>query len=215
MSSKIIVHGRATSSNVQTVMWAVAELGLDFERLDVGGAFGGTDTSEYLELNPMGLVPALQDGDVTLFESCAIVRYLAAQYGDERFWPADPAKRAALDQWAEWAKGTLARAIVYEVFWTLVRTPKADRNEQLFEQGVANVGTHVKKMDQRLEQDDYLGGAQLSFADVIAGHSLYRYYTLNFEKPITPSLDAYYDRLTKRSAYAAHVMVDYSSLQVE
>ena len=76
MSNKIQVWGRKTSSNVQTVMWAVAELGLEHERFDVGGAFGGTDTEEYLAMNPMGLVPAFKDGDLTLFESCAIVRYL-------------------------------------------------------------------------------------------------------------------------------------------
>ncbi|MEP1206559.1 MAG: glutathione S-transferase family protein [Rhizobiaceae bacterium] len=213
--TQLIIHGRATSSNVQTVMWAVAELELDHQRLDVGGAFGGNDTEDYRAMNPMGLVPTLQDGDVTLFESCAIVRYLGARYGGEGFWPSDPAERAVLDKWAEWAKGSLARAVVYEVFWTLIRTPSAERDMDALAAGIANVSRLVKMLDQRLGAGLYLGGDNLTFADIVAGHVLYRYYTLDFERVDTPNLDAYYDTLTKRPAYAEHVMVDYSSLKVD
>jgi len=215
MNTPIIIHGRKTSSNVQTVMWAVAELDLEFKRIDVGGAFGGTDTAEYRALNPMGLVPALQDGNVSLFESCAIIRYLAARYGNEVFWPTDSAKRAELDQWAEWAKGMLARAVIYDIFWTLVRTPKKERDMEAFASSVVNVGKLMQHLDKRLEGRDYLGGDQICFADIVAGHSLYRYYTLDFERVETKHLDAYYKRLTQRPAYVEHVMVDYSSLQVD
>ena len=77
----LVIHGRATSSNVQAVMWAVGEIGIEHRRLDVGGAFGGNQSSEFLEMNPMGRVPVIQDGDVTMFESQAILRYLAARHG--------------------------------------------------------------------------------------------------------------------------------------
>ncbi|NKB52766.1 MAG: glutathione S-transferase [Rhizobiaceae bacterium] len=196
-------------------MWTAEELGLDCERLDVGGAFGGTDTADYLSMNPMGLVPTLQDGDTTLFESCAIVRYLGARYGDERFWPRDPAARALLDQWAEWGKGTFARAVVYDVFWTLVRIRKVDRDLDALAAGIANASKLAKMLDQRLGKGPYLAGENLTFADIILGHVLYRYYSLDFERVDTPNLDAYYDTLTNRPAYAEHVMVDYSSLKVE
>lgn len=212
---KLKIHGRATSSNVQAVMWTAAELGLDCERFDVGGAFGGTDTPDYRLMNPMGLVPTLQDGDVTMFESCAIVRYLAARYGDENFWPSDPAARGLLDQWAEWGKGTFARAVVYDVFWTLIRIPSAERDMDALAAGIAGVSRLAKIVDQRLGSGPYLAGENLSFADIIVGHVLYRYYTLDFDRVDTPNLDAYYDALTNRPAYAEHVMVDYSSLKVE
>ena len=88
----LTIHGRATSSHVQLVMWAVNELGLPHRRLDVGGAFGGTDTAEYRAMNPNGLVPVMRDKGQFLWESAAIVRYLGAAYGDEKFWPADPLK---------------------------------------------------------------------------------------------------------------------------
>ncbi|MEM0945008.1 MAG: glutathione S-transferase N-terminal domain-containing protein, partial [Pseudomonadota bacterium] len=102
----LTVWGRATSSNVQVVMWAVAELGLEARRIDVGHSYGGLDTEEYGALNPNRRVPTLQDGDLTLWESQAILRYLAARYGDGAFWPADPARRAGLDMWAEWIRTT-------------------------------------------------------------------------------------------------------------
>lgn len=213
--SKLTIHGRATSSNVQAVMWTAVELGLDHDRLDVGGAFGGTDSAEFRAMNPMGLVPALVDGDLTVFESCAIVRYLGAQYGDDSFWPADPAKRAALDQWAEWGKGTFARAVIYEIFWTLVRTPSAQRDPQTLAASIASMGSLATMIDARIGAGPYLGGEDLTFADIIVGHALYRYYTLNFERDDTPNLDAYYARLMERPAYAEHVMVDYSSMQVD
>ncbi len=213
--SKLIIHGRATSSNVQTAVWAVAELDLDFERLDVGGAFGGTNTEAYRAMNPMGLVPVLQDGAVTLFESCAIVRYLGARYGEEAFWPTDPAARAALDQWAEWGKGTFARSVIYDVFWILVRTPSAERNADVLAANVAAVGKLAIMLDRRIGDGPYLNGDDLSFADIIVGHALYRYYTLNIDRADTPNLDAYYQRLTERPAYASHVMIDYSCLQVD
>jgi glutathione S-transferase len=91
----ITVFGRNTSVNVQAVMWCIAELGLENERLDFGGAFGKTDTPEYRAMNPHGLVPTIKDGDTVVWESAAIIRYLACKYGDERFWPRDPGERAA------------------------------------------------------------------------------------------------------------------------
>ena len=90
----ITIWGRPTSSNVQTVMWALAELGLAHERLDWGGAFGGNDDPAYRAMNPNGLIPVMKDGETVLWESPVIVRYLGAAYGDAQFWPADPGTRA-------------------------------------------------------------------------------------------------------------------------
>ena len=138
-----------------------------------------------------------------------------ARYGDDHFWPADPAKRARLDQWAEWAKNTFVRAVIYDVFWILVRTPSAKRDASLLAANVANLGKLAKLADEKLRQGPFLGGEHITFADIMFGHGLYRYYTLNFDRADTPNLDAYYDRLTKRPAFSQHVMVDYSSLQVD
>ena len=126
----LTIYGRATSSNVQLVMWAVGELGLEHSRLDYGHVHGGTDTPEFRAMNPRGRVPVLKDGDLIVWESCAILRYLAAQYGGGgAFWPADPAKRAGVDMWAEFGKNEMAQGFTGPIFWPRVRTAAKDRNE--------------------------------------------------------------------------------------
>jgi len=213
--SELTIWGRVTSSNVQAVMWAVAELGLEHTRHDVGGAFGGTDTAEYRAMNPMGLVPVLQDGDLTMFESAAIVRYLGAQYGSEVFWPSDPKKRAPLDIVAEWAKHAVYRSLTLDVFWQLVRTPSAERDPAVIGRGIKELAKLLSMAENWLGDEDYFGGNGICFADILFGHFLYRYYTLDFERSDTPVLDNYYERLKARPGYAEHVMVDYSVLQVD
>lgn len=208
------IWGRATSSNVQTVMWTVAELGLAHERLDWGGAHGGNDDPAYRAMNPNGLVPTLQDGDTILWESPVIVRYLAAKYGDAQFWPTDPGARARLDMWAEWVKTSICPEIIYKVFWQLVRMPEGKRDQKLLQEGVVRLAELMPRLDARLAEGAYLGGDAPCFADMVAGHVLYRYYTLDFVRPETPNLDAYYARLSERPAYREHVMVSYESLRV-
>jgi len=209
----ITIYGRATSSNVQLVMWAVAELDLAHERIDRGGPHGGTDSPEHLAMNPMGLIPVLVDGDLAVWESAAILRYLGARYGDDGFWPRDPARRAELDQWAEWIKQHVAPALITGVFWQLVRTPPAERDHARIEAETARLARLMPLADRRIGAGPYLNGDHLSFADIMLGHVLYRYFTLELDRVDTPDLRAYYDRLTDRPAYREHVMVSYESLR--
>ncbi|WP_299294215.1 glutathione S-transferase family protein [uncultured Tateyamaria sp.] len=210
----LTIHGRATSSNVQAVMWAVAELGLAHERRDVGGAFGGTDTDAFRAMNPMGRVPVLQDGDVTMFESQAILRYVAARYGTGAFWPEGAVARAPVDQWMEWAKTAVAPAVVYKVFWQLVRTAKADRDHATLAEGVAEAKALMQVAEAQIAQHGWLAGPEMSLADIAFGTSLYRYFTLPFERADYPHLRRYYDQLCDRPAYAEHVMVSFEPLRV-
>jgi glutathione S-transferase len=210
----ITVHGRTTSSNVQLVIWAIEELQLPYERLDVGGAFGGTKTPEYLAMNPNALVPVLQDGEVTLFESAAILRYLGARYGSEPFWPTDPGQRAVLDQWAEWAKTTFTPPMS-QIFGQLVRTREADRNPAAIKGATAELARLAAIADKRIGEGPFLAGRDLAFADIPFSHLLYRYFTLPFERVDAPRLEAYYKRLCQRPAYASHVMVSYESLRAK
>ena len=209
----ITIWGRATSSNVQLVMWAVAELGLEHERINAGGMHGGLDTPEYLAMNPNGLIPVIRDGEAVVWESCAILRYLAARYGDEVFWPADPVARARLDMWAEWAKLNVASTFTTGIFWQLVRTPEAKRDMDAVRATETRLKALMPLLDVRLGAGPWLGGGELSFADIVIGHFLYRYYDLSFDRAATPNIDAYYARLTERPAFAEHVMVSYESLR--
>ena len=101
----LTVWGRKTSSNVQALMWCIGELGLPFRRFDIGHKYGGNDTAEFLAMNPNGTVPVLKDEDgEPLWESGAILRYLAARYGDDAFWPRDIIRRAQVDKWSGMGK---------------------------------------------------------------------------------------------------------------
>ncbi|MEM6440586.1 MAG: glutathione S-transferase family protein [Pseudomonadota bacterium] len=207
----ITVWGRATSSNVQIVMWTLAELGLldRTTRLDVGHSYGGVDTPEYLAMNPNGRVPVLRDGDGTaLFESGAIVRYLCARYGAPAFWPADPAARAPLDMWCEWVKVTLGAAFTSGIFM-----PYRARHDPA-PADVEEVNRLAAILDARIGDGPWMTGKTFGLADLFAGHLMYRFHTLPFDRAPQANLAAYYDRLQARPAFVEHVMVDYSGLRV-
>lgn len=209
------ILGRATSSNVQAVMWLVAELELAHNRQDYGGAFGGTDSADFLAMNPMGRVPVLRDGDVTLFESQAILRYLAARYGSPAFWPDDPDQRAPVDQWMEWAKVNIYPVLTYKVFWQLIRTTAADRDHALIAEGAEELASLMAIAETQIAKQGWLASDHMTLADISFGTHLYRYFNIPFERGDFPALEDYYHRLTTRPAYAAHVMVSFDSLRVE
>ncbi len=212
----IKIHGRATSVNVQALMWAVGELGLEHSRLDVGGAFGGNNDPEFLKLNPNGLVPVLEDGDHVMFEANAIIRYLAAQYGKAGCLAAGSIKEQAIgDMWMEWAKTTVYPVIISGLFINLVRVKRADRNESAMAELQRQATKIMTTADGQLSKHTWLAGENFSIADIGFGSLLYRYFTLDFERAVLPTLEKYYDRLQSRSAYREHVMIDYSSMKVE
>lgn len=210
----LTVWGRATSSNVQAVMWAIGELALAHERIDVGHSYGGNDTAEYLAMNPNGRVPTIRDGDgAPLFESAAIVRYLACRYGDPVFWPRDPGRRAQLDMWAEWIKTTFSPVFGIQIFFPSVMLPSARRNPEAIAQAIASLKPLAKMLDARIGDGPFLDGDRFTFADILCGHLLYRYFTHDFDRADAPQLAAYYERLTARPAYRQHVMVSYEPLR--
>lgn len=211
----ITLWGRATSVNVQPVMWIAGELGLEIDRIDAGGAFGGLDTPEFLAMNPNGLIPAMRDGDLTLFESTAIVRYLAASHGDGDLWPNHPRDRAKADQWADWTQATLYQPLIPGLFMSLILAPAAQRDMAAMAAHEAKLFKGMAIADAALARSEFIAGDAFTYADVIFGCLLYRYFTLPLPtRPETPNLQRYYGALTARPAYAAHVMIDYSAMKV-
>jgi glutathione S-transferase len=101
------IYGRGTSDSVQKVLWMLGETGQPFEHIPLGGSFGGLDDPEYRNLNPHGRIPTLDDNGTVVWESNAIIRYLAAKYRAGSLWSDDPAERAHADQWMSWAQTTL------------------------------------------------------------------------------------------------------------
>lgn len=210
----LAIWGRRSSSNVQALMWCVGELGLDYRRIDAGFTYGVTDTPEYLGMNPNGTVPTLIDGDgPPLWETGAILRYLASRYGDERFWPGDPVARAQIDKWAEWAKINVAQRFTAPVFWRVVRTPPSKRDAAAISAALEALEKPLRIAEARLEENAYLAGPDLTLADIQLGHCLYRYFDIDIERPKLRALRRYYDALTERPAYREHVMVSYEELR--
>lgn len=212
----LTVWGRATSSNVQALMWCIGELGLPVERHDIGHVHGGNDTPAFLAMNPNGLVPVLRDGDgEPIWETGAILRYLAARYGADSFWPADPAARAAVDKWAEWAKLNIAMGFTGPVFWRLVRTPPSRRDPAATAGALATLGRFLDIAEAQLIRHACLADDAFTLADIQFGHVLYRYFDIDIVRTHRPHLARYYADLARRPAYRAHVMVSYDALREE
>ncbi len=207
------VWGRRSSFNVQKVLWLVSELGLAHEHVPAGGDFGGLDEPSFRALNPHGRVPVIEDGDVVVWESQAILRYLAARYGQGRFWSDDPAERAQVDRWMDWSQTALQPDFLNGVFWGYYRTPEAQRNTAAIARSIARCAQHFRQLDTVLATQPFLCGADLTLADIPAGTSLYRYFELDIERPGVPHVVAWYQRLQERPAFREHIMLPFSELR--
>jgi glutathione S-transferase len=207
------VWGRRSSFNVQKVMWLVGELELVHEHIDAGGKFGGLDAPAFLAMNPHGRVPVIADGDATVWESHAILRYLAARHGAGPFWSDDPVARARVDGWMDWSQTSLQPDFLVGVFWGFYRTPEDKRNWQAIRASLARCVRHFEKLDRLLEGRPFLLGEALTLADITAGTSLYRYFEIQIERPALPQVERWFRTLARRAAYRVHVMIPFEELR--
>ena len=198
------VWGRKNSSNVQKTMWAVGELGVAYERIDIGMEFGGNDEPAYRALNPNGLVPAIQDGDFVLWESNSIIRYLAARYGPGKLEPADLRSRAIASQWMDWQISSFQPAFT-KVFWGLVRTPPDKRDPAAIKAAKGDSIDAAKILDAALARNAYLAGNSFSMGDIPMGVFIYRFRALLPDRPSLPNLERWYAAIEERSAFQKHV----------
>ena len=199
------IWGRPYSSNVIPVIWTAAELSLDFKLHLAGGSFGVLDTEMYQELNPNRLIPTIRDGDFVLWESHAIVRYLADRYGKGTLCPEDTRTRAIADQWMEWC-GTRAFPAVFPLFWDTVRTEPEQRDMAEVARKAEAAGALLAILDAHLAGRAYVAGDCFTMGDIPLGAVAYRYFNVEIERPSLPHIEAWYARLSKRPAYEKHVM---------
>ncbi len=200
------VLGRPNSVNVQKVMWLCGELGLEVDRVDVGGPFGGNDQPGYLARNPTGLIPTLEDGDFVLWESNTIVRYIAEAYGDDQWFPADRGRRAHASQWMDWYIASV-HAPMTVLFRQLIRTSPEDQDAGAIEKARRQAANLWGILDGHLAGQDYLTGDQPAMGDIPAGAAVYRWFTMDIDRPEAPNLRAWYNRLNARPPYREHVML--------
>ncbi len=203
--------GRANSSNVMKVIWLLQELGLPYERIDVGGPFGGTGTPAYRAMNPLGVVPSLEEDGFTLFESNAILRYLCNSQTDnptaETLYPRSNRPRGTVDSWLDFQQTALNRP-QSTVFQGLVRTPPDRRDAAAIAAAVTEAAGIWGILDTRLAQHTYLAGNDFTIADIASGVHVHRWFTMPVPgRPDMPHLHTWYQNLLKRPPYQTHIAV--------
>lgn len=201
----ITVWGRRNSANVQKVLWALEELDVPYTRENVGGSFGGNRDPDFLAMNPMGLVPVIRDGDVTMFESNAIVRYLSARFRPGVLRPDDHRSLAMAEQWMEWQQQNFAPHVSV-LFMNLVRSPPERRNSAAVANSESQAADALKTADSWLARHHWFAGSSFTFGDILMGTFFWRYLGLDCAKPDMPHVMGWLDALKKREAFRNTIM---------
>ena len=196
--------GRITSINVMKVLWALDELGLEYEREDAGMDFGVIDTPEYLELNPNGRIPTLEDEEIVLWESNTIVRHLAECYGEGSLLPDDYYDRALASQWMDWQQTTLHSDLTY-IFWGDIRNSLEHQNLQRKAKNVEQLNRAWGVLDYWLTERDFVVGDRLTMADIPLGCAAWRWHNLEIEHLHFPNMARWYSHLKTLPAFTEHV----------
>ncbi|MGH6768487.1 MAG: glutathione S-transferase family protein [Xanthobacteraceae bacterium] len=199
------IWGRATSINVQKVMWAIGEMGLAHERIDVGGAFGRTKDPFYLAMNPNSLVPTLEEDGFILWESNTIVRYLAGKHGVGTLAPSNPQDHARASQWMDWML-TVCHPAIHGLFWGLVRTPPEKRDHKHIEESRDKTTAALKILDAQLAKTAFVAGASFTMGDIPVGLIAYRYRKLVPERQGLDNVERWFLGLEQRAAFKEHVL---------
>lgn len=201
----ITVWGRRNSVNVQKVLWALEELAVPYTRENVGGSFGGNRDADFLAMNPNGLVPVIRDGDVTMFESNAILRYLCARYRAGALRPKDDWSLAMAEQWMDWQQLTFAPAVT-QIFMNMVRSLPENRNDAAVAGGQRAAADALHIADAWLARHDWFAGHDFSFGDMVMGAILWRYMGLEIEKPEVPNVMRWFAAVQRREPFRRAVM---------
>ncbi|MDR6960668.1 glutathione S-transferase [Pseudomonas brassicacearum] len=200
------IWGRKNSSNVRKALWCAEELGLAYEAIDAGGAFGVVDTPEYRAKNPNGRVPMIEDDGFVLWESNTIVRYLAARHASGSPWyPADLQARAKAEKWMDWTTSSFAGPF-RTVFWGVLRTPAEQQDWVAIKAAIKECEHLLAMVEQTLSEQPYLSGDEIGIGDIPLGSFIYAWLEMPIERAALPHVQAWYARLQQRPAYRKAVM---------
>ena len=199
------IWGRDNSVNVQKALWCCEEIEVPYERVDAGGSFGVVNTQQYRNLNPNGLVPTLEDEGFVLWESNAIVRYLAAKHSAGKLWPEDLKERAEADRWMDWQATTFWPAF-RPLFWNLVRTPPEQREQGAMEESRLKTAEILAYLDAHLRNRSYIVGDALTMGDIPLGCAIWRWVSLPIDRPELANVQRWFETLGTRPAFSKIVM---------
>jgi glutathione S-transferase len=192
------VLGRATSGNVQKVIFLLEELAASYRREDYGRQFNNTMDAGYLSLNPNGKVPTLIDGDTVIWESNTILRYLATKHNETKLYPADPAARSHVERWMDWQLGALNTP--YVAVFKDAKKPAGERSAS-FETDAKEVAGLLTILEKGSTGRQYLASDHLTLADICLGPIIHRCLDFPIELPPLPGLKAWRERIASRPAF--------------
>ena len=201
----LIIWGRLNSHNVKKVAWMAEEAGILYERRDVGGQFGFPD--DYLAKNPNKLIPTIEHHGFVLWESNAILRYMAAQFAGE-FWPPDLEQRASADRWMDW-QFSYADA-QRDAFVNLIRRKPDARDAAAIAASAKKSGEMMAILDAALAEKPWLSGGDFGIGDIPMGVYAHSWFALDIERPDRPHVAAWYEKLKARKAFMDTVMIPLS-----
>jgi glutathione S-transferase len=193
--------GRQTSGNVQKVIFCLEELGVAYVREDYGRQFGNTLTDAYRKLNPNAKVPTLIDGDLVIWESHTILRYLAAVHRPT-LTGATPAERTMVERWMDWLLGALNTPYV-----AVFKDAKKAAQERAPDFGTqsADLIAQLKILDGHVAGRDWFALDRFSIADMALGPIVKRCLEFPIERPAYPELQRWQAAIDARAAFAVAI----------
>jgi len=191
------VLGRATSGNVQKVLFFLEETGTPYAREDYGRQFNNTG-GDYLKLNPHGKVPTVVDGDVVIWESHTILRYLASKSGKSDLYPTDAAARTQVERWMDW----LLASVNYQYVQVFKDSKKPDAERApTFAADAKELGAQLEILDQAIIGKSFVAGNSLTLADIAMGPVLHRCLDFPIQLPALTNLRAWRDKLKEKASF--------------
>ncbi|MFN8640826.1 MAG: glutathione S-transferase family protein [Candidatus Binatia bacterium] len=183
-------------------LWALRELGLEFDHVPTDFAAGGTRTAQFLKLNPNGHIPVLVDGATVLWESLAINLYLARHYGAGSLWPASVADEGRTFQWSFWATTEVETPLLATLMHRRI-LPRQQRDADAAAAGEAKLAAPFGVLDGALRGREYLLGERFTVADLNVAAVLSWTALAGLDLARWPQLAAWLARCTERPACRA------------
>ncbi|TAJ69688.1 MAG: glutathione S-transferase family protein [Phenylobacterium sp.] len=181
-------------------LWALEELGLDYE-LHLLPFPPRAREPAYLEINPLGTIPAMKDGETFMTESAGIVQYLATRYGPNEL--AVPVDDPAYGAWVNWLHFGEATLTFPQTLVLRYRRFEPGKAEVVADDYAKWFLSRLRHVDRALAKGDWLCAGRFTAADISVGYALLLAHSLKLDETFSPAIKAYWERLKARPAFLA------------
>lgn len=213
----IKLWGRPTSICTQRVLWALTDAEIPYEmtlasatmgpkgHVSKGGpAFGIVDEPWYRAMNPNGTVPTIDDDGFIMWESNAILIWLATGRAPDALYGSDPKLLARAAQWMNWTNENL-EPLLHTLVMELVRLHPDKRNAAERKQAVEDMRAPLAVLEAHLARQPYVAGDRFTIGDIPTGAAVYRWLVFDQERSEMPGIAAWQARLAARKGFQQHV----------